>query len=148
MNTFQPTSSSSLLAALVREARMRSPLIGKEKIRQWLSVTHGMHVSSSTIGRIIERDCLYFAATPLHWKKRTQCHPDLAEGRHDVMVRRAHHDTWKWLLRSALFTSVLVNIAVLMTALLTSLFEVEHPAGTLNASTTEIHTLTSASLEP
>jgi multisubunit Na+/H+ antiporter MnhC subunit len=63
-------------------------------------------------------------------------------------VTPAKKNIWQWLVRSLVLTSVVVNIAVVLTALLTSLWEVDHPAGTLNASTTELHTITSASLEP
>jgi transposase len=56
---------------LIRSYRQKSPLMGKEKIRVLLMQEHGIDVSSSSIGRAIEREGLYFAATPLHWKKRT-----------------------------------------------------------------------------
>jgi transposase-like protein len=55
---------------LIRSYRQKSPLMGKEKIRVLLMQEHGIDVSSSSIGRAIEREGLYFAATPLHWKKR------------------------------------------------------------------------------
>lgn len=54
----------------IRSYRERSPLMGKERIRELLMAEHGMDVSASTIGRVIERECLYFGSTPLHWRKR------------------------------------------------------------------------------
>lgn len=55
---------------LVRRYRREAPLLGKERIASFLRQQHGITVSASTVGRIIERECLYFAETPLHWKKR------------------------------------------------------------------------------
>lgn len=58
------------IVALIREYRECEPLMGKERIRELLSSEHGLHVSASSIGRVIERECLYFGSTPLHWRKR------------------------------------------------------------------------------
>lgn len=66
------TTLDQVTADLIRRYREQSPLMGKEKISELLMQEHSMTVSASTVGRIIERDGLYFAATPLHWKKRTQ----------------------------------------------------------------------------
>ncbi len=57
---------------LIRRYRHESPLLGKERIASMLRQQHGITVSSSTVGRIIDRECLYFAETPLHWKKRIE----------------------------------------------------------------------------
>lgn len=57
------------VVAMIREERERSPLAGKERIREILK-ERGVDLSASTIGRIIERECLYFGSTPLHMRKR------------------------------------------------------------------------------
>lgn len=57
---------------LIRRYRHESPLLGKERIATMLRQQHGIIVSPSTVGRIIDRECLYFAETPLHWKKRVE----------------------------------------------------------------------------
>ncbi len=54
----------------IRRYRMRYPLMGKERIAENLKSEQGLELSPSTIARIIDRECLYFADTPLHWKKR------------------------------------------------------------------------------
>jgi transposase-like protein len=58
------------VVALIHRYRTETPLMGKEKIRDALETAHGVRLSASTIGRVIERECLYFGDTPLHWKKR------------------------------------------------------------------------------
>lgn len=58
------------ITELIRDYRERSPLMGKERIRELLMAEHNLDVSASTIGRVIERECLYFGSTPLHWRKR------------------------------------------------------------------------------
>lgn len=55
---------------LVRRFRMRYPQMGKERIAELLLAHHNIDLSPSTVGRVIDRECLYFADTPLHWKKR------------------------------------------------------------------------------
>lgn len=57
---------------LIRRYRMRYPQMGKERIAELLLADHGVELSSSCIGRVIERECLYFADTPFHWKKRLE----------------------------------------------------------------------------
>ncbi len=61
---------SSSAAALVRSFRQASPRIGKEEISRKILLEQGEKVSASSIGRYIERECLYFADCPLHRKKR------------------------------------------------------------------------------
>lgn len=55
---------------LIRRYRIRSPQMGKERISELLLRDHNKALSTSSVGRIIDRECLYFAETPLHWKKR------------------------------------------------------------------------------
>jgi len=69
-NTARASGVEQESADLIRQYREKFTLIGKEKIHELLLQEHNIDLSSSTIGRIIERDGLYFAATPLHWKKR------------------------------------------------------------------------------
>ncbi len=68
------TSLAEELIELIRRYRMRYPHMGKEKISELLKAEHGVEVSPSSIGRVIERRCFYFADTPLHWKKRIGRH--------------------------------------------------------------------------
>ncbi len=49
------------LIALVREYKTKFPTMGREKIHLLLFAEHGIAVSSSTIGRIIDREHLYNA---------------------------------------------------------------------------------------
>jgi transposase len=65
------------VTALIRSYRERWPLIGKEKISRVLLEEHGVVISASSVGRVIERECLYFANTPLHWRKRMEGRNDL-----------------------------------------------------------------------
>ncbi len=61
---------SSEAVELIRRYRMRYVHIGKEKISELLETEQGIVLSPSTVGRIIDRECLYFSDTPFHWKKR------------------------------------------------------------------------------
>ncbi|OIO53617.1 hypothetical protein AUJ46_04470 [Candidatus Peregrinibacteria bacterium CG1_02_54_53] len=56
--------------ALIRRHRMSDPLIGKEKLSAHLRSAHNIHLSASTVGRVIHRNCFYFANTPAHRSKR------------------------------------------------------------------------------
>jgi transposase len=69
VNLRQPTVALETVE-LVRRYRMQHHHIGKEKIAELLWNEHAVELSASTVGRVIERECLYFADTPLHWKKR------------------------------------------------------------------------------
>jgi transposase-like protein len=66
-----PTVSPEAIE-LIRRYRREAPLLGKERIASFLRQQHGITVSASTVGRVIDRECLYFAETPLHWKKRVE----------------------------------------------------------------------------
>jgi len=57
---------------LIRRYRMRYLQMGKERIAELLTSEYGVSISSSSVGRVIERQCFYFADTPLHWKKRME----------------------------------------------------------------------------
>lgn len=58
--------------ALIRTYRERDPLAGKETISAKLQKEHSVAISPASVGRVIERECLYFGHTPLHWRKRMQ----------------------------------------------------------------------------
>ena len=70
--TTRQSPFSEKTTELVRSYRMRYPHMGKERISELLIREQGTDISASTVGRIIERECLYFADTPFHWKKRLQ----------------------------------------------------------------------------
>lgn len=57
---------------LIRTYRERDPLAGKETISARLQSEHNVTISPASVGRVIERECLYFGHTPLHWRKRMQ----------------------------------------------------------------------------
>ncbi|MDD5055597.1 MAG: helix-turn-helix domain-containing protein [Candidatus Peribacteraceae bacterium] len=67
-----PSTVSSEAVDLIRRYRQEAPLLGKERIASFLRQQHGIVISASTVGRVIDRECLYFAETPLHWKKRIE----------------------------------------------------------------------------
>jgi transposase-like protein len=68
--TVRATQLEPSTVALIREYRVVSPKAGKEEISQSLLRDHGIHASASAIGRVIERECFYFAESPLHKRKR------------------------------------------------------------------------------
>lgn len=127
------------IITLIRAYRQSHPHMGKEQIRTLLLQEHNVTVSASTVGRVIERECLYFAATPLHWKKRmhqeerqtvavapvqtqvyttpTQTNTEPTSQLHDTshdgcafcMVKHMGWSAWK---RVLMVTSMLVNVAI------------------------------------
>ena len=56
---------------LITKIRKEQPLLGKEAVTAILKTSHSVTVSSSTVGRIIKRHNLFFAATASHETKRT-----------------------------------------------------------------------------
>ena len=69
MSLRQPTVEPQVIEK-IRQYRIKSKHIGKEKIAELLASEHQIIISASTVGRVIERECFYFADTPFHWKKR------------------------------------------------------------------------------
>ncbi len=151
---------------LIREYRQSSPLMGKEKIRTLLMSEHGMDVSSSTIGRVIEREGLYFASTPLHWKKRTSYKSHIAnqESRaEEVAVEqptietpiRTHETSsscdcfwctfWRghgtFIRRSIVLASVAINIVLISGYIATALWEQRGNSMQADLLTHERHTV-------
>lgn len=116
---------------LIRMYRMRYTQMGKERIAELLQLDHDITVSPSSVGRIIERECLYFADTPFHWKKRLD-HEQCIEKTSDAIVtdyQRATSDTpvvhiavrsgprmtmnWNALRRLFIVSSVIANISLI-----------------------------------
>lgn len=135
-------------ADLIRDYRTKSPHIGKEKIAEMLEIHHKIELSSSTIGRIIERDCLYFGATPLHWKKRMNWGNAKSETRNtktdliDTPLASAPCDCFwcrvrarKHVRRTILIGSIVSNVALI--ALVTGTLFWEKKSETLRAAATD-----------
>ena len=147
------TSLAEELIELIRRYRMRYPHMGKEKISELLKAEHGVEVSPSSIGRVIERRCFYFADTPLHWKKRIGKHsaenveavgaqvtgqitlderlPSFAEASEVPAATNPQSATnpgpqpslWRRIRRFVLISSLIVNIAFIVMLLSMSLLE-------------------------
>lgn len=103
---------------LIRRYRMRYPQMGKERIAEILLTDHVVTISASSVGRIIERECLYFADTPFHWKKRLGHQPTSVvkvEEEFDagtaVAVPVSHPFRWRTLKKIVLVSSMVTNIA-------------------------------------
>jgi transposase len=147
---------------LIRAYRHTHPLMGKERIQELLEQEHQLTLSASTIGRVIERECLYFAATPLHWKKRmdmekkhtsvdavsiTEKETEEERGmvptsNHECMegcVKQAKKLFWK---RVIVRSSVVINIAIITLFLATISMESKKATAQLsNTQTSETTTL-------
>ncbi len=59
---------------MIRQYRLESQYLSKDRISLLLEKEYGLSVSPSTVGRIIERECLYFGSTPFHQKNRMMKH--------------------------------------------------------------------------
>jgi len=122
------------IVALIRAIRQQHPLEGKRQISERLRYEHGVTVSHSTVGRVIERECLYFADTPLHWRKRQRFAEDGKEhtDTHTASAVppvcpcgwcRFTRTYWPQLRRQIAFMSVLANVALLGFFVATILWE-------------------------
>jgi len=139
------------IVEFIRRYRLHTPFVGKEHIAQMVSADHGLAISPSTVGRVIERECMYFGDTPLHWRKRLEHanghsskqqepiaqHPsqpvqDSIDATTSVRASSpAHHcllckeKTWDWsMLRSVTITaSILFNLALAGMIIATALME-------------------------
>ncbi len=69
-HTVRAPETDAHVIELIRVIRREQPTLGKLPIQQLLMERHGMHVSASTIGRIITRHQLFFGETPAHERKR------------------------------------------------------------------------------
>lgn len=65
------------VVALIRDLRLKHPLMGKEEIAALLARDHGANVSASTVGRTIARHGFFFANTPAHERKRAAADIDI-----------------------------------------------------------------------
>jgi len=71
-HTVRQSAVPQAVIEYIRAYRLDNPQMGKEKIADLLWTDHHVLLSASTVGRIIDRECLYFDGTPLHWKKRVR----------------------------------------------------------------------------
>lgn len=81
-HTVRSTTLPADVVAHIRDYRIQVPKIGKQEIAARLLHEHGVRASASAIGRVIERECLYFADSPLHKRKRLMA--QMTEERSDV----------------------------------------------------------------
>ena len=155
----QPTVPSPVVE-LIRNYRIASPLMGKERIAELLESEHGVQLSASSVGRVIERECFYFAPTPLHWKKRLHLRGDavtssletvpLPEARQASAARPATAAAadccvfckirgfdWAYIRRSLLLASILTNLAFVALLLGSAFSESRGERGT--ASLLHVH---------
>lgn len=77
---------------LIRRYRMRYPQMGKERIAELLMLDHAVEISPSSVGRVIERECLYFADTPFHWKKRLEKQSNVGRNASDIIAEQKQHE--------------------------------------------------------
>ena len=127
--TFRQSAIEPAVIEIIRRYRMRYPQMGKERIAELLFRDHGQDISPSSVGRVIERECLYFADTPLHWKKRME--HQRANGQSDLVAPpepvhvqvtaeqefdettspESSTTTWSWVRRFVIVSSVITNVA-------------------------------------
>ncbi len=128
------------VVSFIREYREREPLLGKERIAQLLQIERAVTISPSTVGRVIEREKLYFADTPLHLRKRmvrgatpvapvaTPIAPiatfaPVASAACTCVVCKVWNRDWSRVKRSVVMGSVLANVAVVALIAATAFFE-------------------------
>lgn len=70
-HTVREPETSPRAVALIRRYREEFPTMGKNIIAQKLFTGHALTVSASTVGRVIERERLFFADLPSHQHKRS-----------------------------------------------------------------------------
>ncbi len=148
---FRTSNVPAETVAFIREYRERQPLLGKERIAELLLAEHNVTLSASTVGRVIDRENLYFAHTPLHLRKRIApgtssfaptafvseptplflpkapvAQPELHEPQAcRCLPCRFWNFHWNPLRRGLLMGSVLANIAVIALLAATMLLESE-----------------------
>lgn len=140
--TIRQSAVSAETVAQIRAYRTASPLLGKERISELLLAEHGAHVSPSTVGRIIDRECLYFADTPLHWKKRMRLAAGHAEhvgpfAAPAQVLADAGRDAsigWTAFKRGVLVASLVTNVAVIAMMAFSALWETKVAGDQLSAS--------------
>ncbi len=70
-HTVRAPETTPKIVALIREYRTALPTMGKNIIAQKLFTEHTLTVSASTVGRVIERERLFFGDLPSHQHKRS-----------------------------------------------------------------------------
>lgn len=114
------------LIALVREYKTKFPTMGREKIHLLLFAEHGIAVSASTIGRIIDREQMYMIKAQENLQESSQ---SLASLMHSQATCACFTCSWKRkfsflkLRPKILVISIVINILVLGSLLGTILWE-------------------------
>lgn len=133
--TLRQSAVSAEVTEMIRAYRKASPLLGKERIAEMLKAEHGVDLSPSTVGRVIERECLYFADTPLHWKKRMRLTLRGAKNGDaptelTAMMPEPEEETrtmprlnWKMLKESLMWATIVTNLAVIALLAFSALWE-------------------------
>lgn len=75
--TVRAPETAPHVVALIRDLRVKHPLIGKEEISEILSREYGVRLSASTVGRTIARNGFFFADTKAHERKRAAADSDI-----------------------------------------------------------------------
>lgn len=122
--TVRSSDISESVGLLIRTYRQAAPRIGKEEIAKKLLSEKGETVSPSSIGRFIERECLYFGDCPLHRRKRlhammkssSTCQPTQPLSVTTVSIHQPSKSGWvhvkKWM-QSGLFMALLLCMTLL-----------------------------------
>lgn len=163
--SFRQSAIDQHTIELIRRYRMRYVQMGKERIAELLGTEHGIQLSPSSVGRVIERECLYFGDTPLHWKKRMANSRDAAEQpaapaeaagqHHHVPVLAEDADApvqssfgWKGLKRFVIVSSVVTNIAFVAMLLGMALLEHDEAPPNTDIRTETLHAAPSSDYLP
>jgi hypothetical protein len=145
---FRPGTEGSVtpeLIALIRRYRQDFPREGQAKLHARLLADHRVDVPEWTIGSIIERECLYFADTPFHIRKRLLADEpikDTAIPDAFVAVRRAAF--WTGIIGSTLLGSALAvvtwleyswqpAVVIATSPLQTTVYRLDGPVGVVSS---------------
>ena len=69
---FRESAVEESTIRLIGQLRQKDVLMNKEKISEVLALDYKIHISPSTVGRVIMRYGFYFADTPAHRRKRAK----------------------------------------------------------------------------
>ncbi len=158
---FRTSTVPADVVGFIRVYREREPLMGKERIADLLLAEHNVTLSASTIGRVIEREKLYFADTPLHLRKRVTPNPvsEVAPIMSQVTMpmQPAYHTEhnkaectclpcrlwnrdWRMVRKSFLLGSILANVAIVGLIVATMFLESEGAALPATDTASVLHT--------
>lgn len=158
---FRTSTVPADVIGFIRAYREREPLMGKERIADLLLSEHNVTLSASTIGRVIEREKLYFADTPLHLRKRVAPNPvsevapvmpqvsvpttqpyALEHRRNECMCLpcRLWNRDWRLVRKSFLLGSILANVAIVGLIVATMFLESEGAALPERGTASVLHT--------